>query len=426
MGAWSESVTGNDTAQDLRLEYTCAFFKYDVDEALKLIDDFVRREMFDESDEEEWCNYIYSLADYMWKKGILTDGIKTTALDMIDSGFGLELWTESGEKVLAKRKKALELFREKICSPMPAKKKIKPDVHLDPIFTDGDIIAVKLMTAGVPYTKEAQALRELTQEQFEAYDGKYILMQKIRTESSWQSCIVPEINDYWTVFRLFDGVYNTVPENIDPSTLKDAVIFDNNDRNSLFTCESSMFYFKKRKYKILGNFPDELKKFDGKGHRANIFLGVNRPWCNPDSTFLSLMEKQLETGLYSDSTDKLKDVIIKANRWCAYDYKLTDAQNNAEREAEEKIIFERMEHSAAAGCKIYTISYGRLIGFITLLNKEITNFYVWGRFQNCGFGRNLLEYVIKENGDGISASVPEIRNRERVVGMLTAAGITVI
>jgi hypothetical protein len=26
--------------------------------------------MFDETDEEEWCNYYYSLADYMWKHGI--------------------------------------------------------------------------------------------------------------------------------------------------------------------------------------------------------------------------------------------------------------------------------------------------------------------------------------------------------------------
>ena len=76
MGTWSESICGNDTAQDLRAEYTAAFWKYDVEEALARIDEYVRSEMFDESDEEEWCNYYYSLADFMWKKGILTEAVK--------------------------------------------------------------------------------------------------------------------------------------------------------------------------------------------------------------------------------------------------------------------------------------------------------------------------------------------------------------
>lgn len=34
MGAWSASVTGNDTAADLKDEYTCAFFRYPPEEAL--------------------------------------------------------------------------------------------------------------------------------------------------------------------------------------------------------------------------------------------------------------------------------------------------------------------------------------------------------------------------------------------------------
>ncbi len=75
MGAWS--VTGNDTAQDLRYEYKVAFYYYDVPEALNKIDKFVREKIADEGDAEEWCSYVYSLADFMWKKGILTEEIKT-------------------------------------------------------------------------------------------------------------------------------------------------------------------------------------------------------------------------------------------------------------------------------------------------------------------------------------------------------------
>jgi hypothetical protein len=62
------------------------------------IDEYVRREMFDESDQEEWCNYYYSLADFMWKKGILTDDVREKAIEMIDTEFGLELWAEAGAK----------------------------------------------------------------------------------------------------------------------------------------------------------------------------------------------------------------------------------------------------------------------------------------------------------------------------------------
>ena len=35
MGAWSVSITGNDTAQDLQREYCVAFWKYEIPEALQ-------------------------------------------------------------------------------------------------------------------------------------------------------------------------------------------------------------------------------------------------------------------------------------------------------------------------------------------------------------------------------------------------------
>ena len=37
MGAWSESITGNDTAEDLLLEYPAAFLKYEPEEAVSKI-----------------------------------------------------------------------------------------------------------------------------------------------------------------------------------------------------------------------------------------------------------------------------------------------------------------------------------------------------------------------------------------------------
>ena len=128
MGTWSASITGNDTAQDLMQEYTVAFYKFPVEEALEKLDAWVRANYCDESDLEEWVNYYYSLADFMWKKGILPDHVRDRAVEMIDNRFGMKLWEED-KSTLRQREKALEKFREKLLSPQPPKKRIKPNVH---------------------------------------------------------------------------------------------------------------------------------------------------------------------------------------------------------------------------------------------------------------------------------------------------------
>ena len=194
MGTWSSSITGNDTAKDLNIEYSAAFYKYGVEEALAKIDNYVRTEGFDESDPEEWCDYYYSLADFTRKKGILTDSVRDKVLEMIDSGFGLDLWAEAGQKILDSRKNNLEKFKTKLLSPQPPRKKIKPNVYTERIFEDGDIIALQLQTAGKPYTEGKK--RPMSDEEFHALDGKYVLMQLTCCKASWTSRIVPEVKDY--------------------------------------------------------------------------------------------------------------------------------------------------------------------------------------------------------------------------------------
>ena len=290
MGTWSTSITGNDTAKDLYIEYSAAFYKFDVEEALMRIDHYIRSEMFDETDEEEWCNYFYSLADFMWKKGILTVSVRNRAIEMIDSGFGLELWAEAGQKTLDSRKKKLQEFKEKLLSPQPQKKKIRPNVHTERIFDDGDIIAVQLQTAGKTYTE--QELKSVSDVVFHDLDGKYVLMQLVNCYASWTSSIVPEIKDYWARFRLFDGVYDSVPDNVDPRSLKDARIHNGGKISSVFTCESNIFYFKRRNYKVICNREDLIHNLSTDSENF-IFWGINKPWSNPDSQIVAAMGKQI-------------------------------------------------------------------------------------------------------------------------------------
>lgn len=396
MGTWNTSITGNDTAKDLYIEYTAAFYKFDVEEALKRIDLYIRNEMFDESDEEEWCNYIYSLADFMWKKGILTDSVKNKAIEMIDSEFGLGLWAEAGQKTLNSRKQKLVEFKQKLLSPQPPKKKIKPNVHAERIFNDGDIIAVRLQTAEKQYTE--QKSKPVSEKDFQAFNGKYVLMQLVNCYANWTSSIVPEVKDYWACFRLFDGIYDVVPDNIDPQSLKDALIHQGGKISSVFICESNMFYFKRRNYKVICNRRDLLHNQNTHSNNS-IFWGINKPWYNPDSQIVAAMENQIVCKEFTGTAEQVAHICRFSNRYGRFDYSLSREENEARYISEENIIAERIQRTIFNGGKLYSISFGREIGLVTVDNGHIDNLYIEGQYQCNGFGTRLLEYALSIAGE---------------------------
>ena len=282
MGAWSVSITGNDTAEDLKSEYQAAFFYYDVETALSKIDEYVRAEGFDESDEEEWCNYYYSLADFMWRKGILTDAVRDTAVQMIDNEFGLALWGESGEKVLIKRRKALSEFKAKLLSPQGSKEKIRVDLHLTSVFEPGDIVAFQLKTHNKTYLKDDSKFDEAF---FRQAEGKYVVVRKIEDHISYRSAIVPEVADHWNAFQLYSKIFDELP---DISDLDQIGWANTGDAMGAFICESSLFYFKKRNYQILGNDTNDIdiavEKYYGNEH---IFFGINMAHYNADTLLIN-------------------------------------------------------------------------------------------------------------------------------------------
>lgn len=404
MGTWNVSITGNDTAQDLRSEYTAAFFYYDVPEAVKKIDEYVRREMFDESDQEEWCNYMYSLADFMWKKGILTDDVRDKVIGMIDSGFGLELWEEAGIKTLAARKKSLTDFRTRLLSAMPEKKKIRPNVYTHKVFEDGDLIAIQLQTSGKPYTSNKD--KEISDEEFHSMDGKYILMQLIKCYSSWHSSIVPEVNDYWATFRLFDGIYDEIPLDINMNDLKDAKL-SRKPFSPLFCCESSMMYFRKRNYKWLGCYKDVTGPYLDKGGGTGISLSINKPWLNPDSQFLAGMGKEIQCEELAEPYDCVEEICYWANRCGRYRYDISRAENEEIFSQENRQIMQKIRDTLAENGTILKISFGVPIGIVTVSGSRVDNLYVLCNYQESGFGTTLLRYALSYAGKEAYMDVPE-------------------
>lgn len=285
MGAWSISITGNDTAQDLKSEYQAAFYYYDVETALQKIDEYVRAEMFSESDAEEWCDYYYSLADFMWRKGILTEKVKNTALEMIDSGFGLEIWAESGKSILNKRKKELNKFREKLLSEQPPRKKVRIDLYMTPIFEKGDVIALQLKTADKYYlTKDSN----FSEDFFRACNSKWIVLRKLWDEVSYTSAIVSDVKDIWPRFQLYGKIFDECPR---PEQLHGLPFAKcKYGKHGVFGTEGSMFYFKRRNAEIIGKNLDQLEEACNRKYyniNDNFYFGINTSFSNADTDIIN-------------------------------------------------------------------------------------------------------------------------------------------
>ena len=278
MGTWNASINGNDTAQDLKSEYQAAFFYNDVETALAKIDAYVRR-AFDESDEEEWASYYYSLSEFMWKHGILTDEVRNRAVEMIDSGFGLDIWEAEGKSILNKRKKVLAEFRAKLLSPQPPQKKIRFNLHMKPIFQTGDLIALQLKTLDKHYPAHSK----LGEDVFRGYDGKYIVVRKVGDKVNQYSSIEPQLKDYWAKFQLYNAIFDECPS---AEQLRNVPFVPTRD-NSTFTSESSLFHLKKRNYRIIGNNQNNLPEFHKTHGLSFVFWGISTQWGNPELDILT-------------------------------------------------------------------------------------------------------------------------------------------
>ncbi|MBE5800238.1 MAG: hypothetical protein E7321_09870 [Clostridiales bacterium] len=289
MGAWGTGISGNDTAMDLRSEYQAAFYYFDVNTALTKIDAYVRSKGLREEDEGEWCNYYYSLADYMWKKGILTESVKMQTLEMIDAGFGLDIWAETGKAALNERKKALGKFRERLCSEQLARKKIKIDLFMKPIFEPGDVVAFQLQTldkAYLPDENPHNGMRvRFDRECFRSCHGKWIAMRKVCDDISYRSAIVPEVQDIWPCFQLYAALFDTCPT---MEMLKDIPWTGHCPEPDLFFTEGKLSHFRKRNYRIIGSSLENMDIQDKTGiNKDAIFFGTSNKGYNADTIILN-------------------------------------------------------------------------------------------------------------------------------------------
>ena len=289
MGVFSPTIYGNDLAEDLKGEYSVAFAYYDVEKALEEIEKYVSKE-YDLSDEYELCDYVYSLADYMWKRGILTEAVKQRALYLIDNNVAIEEWELAGKKELNARLKVLRELKERLLSPLPPKKKISIKFYTKPIFEIGDAVAIKLKTLDKIYNPETNwYLKKMTQEEFKSYHDKYIVLLKADDIISYTSRIVPEVKDIWPHFKIYNKVFDELPtikELKKVDFVKVKVDLYGKKLCDIFLSEGSISYFKKRDYIVLGKDKRIKGNLSNNGH---IFLGINKEWSSFDTQVLAFI-----------------------------------------------------------------------------------------------------------------------------------------
>lgn len=280
MGAWNCSINGNDTAQDLISEYRAAFYYNDVSVALEKIFNYVNSYI----DNDEIPDFVYSLADFMWKKGILTPDIKEAAIRLIDENWGIQIWAEAGEKILKQRQKVLENFKKKLLSPMPAKKKITLGMNIKPIFNTGDIITFKLATKNL----DCSEYSNYDTSKVADYDNYYVVLRKAYDHISYTSRVEPNVKDTWAVFQLIPKLFTKKP------TLDEVAKFLDKPLTcqDMILTESNLYYFKKRNYLFLGNVtPKLIKNYQ---HSFNdvtsIYFSINKPWRHPEVDLIKKIE----------------------------------------------------------------------------------------------------------------------------------------
>ena len=96
---------------------------------------------------------------------------------------------------------------------------------------------------------------------------------------------MPEIADHWIVFQLYSKIFEELP---DVSALNNIGWANTGDAMGTFVCESSLFYFKKRNYQVIGNNTNEIEiaveEYHGNNH---IFFGINMAHYNADTLLIN-------------------------------------------------------------------------------------------------------------------------------------------
>jgi len=146
MSAWGTAIFSDDLASDIRREYDILLsIGKKSSEIEEILIDYYSNILNSNNPDEDVFWYALALSE--WKKGRLSDKVKTKALNALDRGKDLERWNVTGnQKKYEKRKKVLEEFRNTILRPMPTAKTIKKPTVIHSPWKEGSLLAYRIIS----------------------------------------------------------------------------------------------------------------------------------------------------------------------------------------------------------------------------------------------------------------------------------------
>lgn len=311
MSVIHSGIYGSTVASEMLHEYYAVFSRNTPSDAVRKLDDFVRREY----DMVDWPDYSLSLANFMWHRGILTDEVRRRALDLLDSGAGLLLWEEADADTYRQREKELALLRDTMMRPQPPAKGIRMRLVTKPLFCTGDVLALQLRTADKAYVTEPDAYPSgIDEAQFRAYDGKWIAIRKVQDFVLTCSRIEPEVRDVSPVFQLYHKIFDECPtlqdlQNVsvaDTGILGTPTIYGYRCRNplGLFWCDGRIKPLQQRNCTLLGNDMEDLyEAVDMVEPDLYVSFSQNSPWGNAETALLKALLPYDEEKFFERAED---------------------------------------------------------------------------------------------------------------------------
>jgi hypothetical protein len=145
VSAWGSGIFSDDTACDVRSDYR-ALLEDGVpdDEAAQRI-----IESCSTLDNDEQAVMWLALAATQSSLGRLDDAVKRRALQVIDSGAGLQPWEQAGAKELNRRRQALATLRDQLAGPQPPRKVLRRPWRHETDLRVGDVLSYALPSGDV-------------------------------------------------------------------------------------------------------------------------------------------------------------------------------------------------------------------------------------------------------------------------------------
>jgi hypothetical protein len=142
MGAWGVNILEEDCAADMHGEYIEHFNTGESHDEILAAMIKTNHELLE--DEDDRIGFWLGVSKAQWECGALSQRALDEVKQIVETGAGLDLWGEPGEKVRRDRERALNAFLKKLATPNPKAKKRRKGIVRKPVFQAGDCLAIRL------------------------------------------------------------------------------------------------------------------------------------------------------------------------------------------------------------------------------------------------------------------------------------------